>query len=191
MLRIAVIIGSTRPNRVGERVARWAHETASRREDAEFELIDLLDWDLPLYDEPKPPAAGPHTRPHTIRWGEKIASFDGYLFVTPEYNHSTSGALKNALDYLYSEWADKPSGFVSYGGMGGVRAVEHLRGIMGQLRMADVRAQLALMLSRDFDREGVFVPTERHEATLNTVLDEIVAWGEALKSMREARASGS
>lgn len=191
MLKIAVIIGSTRPNRVGGRVARWAHETASHRRDAEFELIDLLDYDLPLYDEPKPPAAGPHTKAHTIRWAEKIATFDGYLFVTPEYNHSTSGALKNALDFLYSEWADKPAGFVGYGGVGGVRAVEHLRGIMGQLNMADVRAQVALMLWRDFDKEGVFMPTERHEASLGKVLDELIAWGEALKSMREARASGS
>ncbi len=190
MLRIAVIIGSTRPNRVGERVARWVHETASRREDAEFELIDLLDYDLPLYDEPKPPSAGAHTKPHTIRWAEKVSGFDGYLFVTPEYNHSTSGALKNALDYLYSEWADKPAGFVSYGGMGGVRAVEHLRGIMGQLHMADVGTQLPLILSRDFEA-GVFMPTERHEAGLSRVLDDLVSWGEALKAMREARVSGS
>jgi NAD(P)H-dependent FMN reductase len=105
-----------------------------------------------------PPALGQYSQPHTLRWAEKIASFDGYVFVTPEYNHSTSGALKNAIDFLYGEWNNKAAGFVSYGSVGGARAVEHLRLIMGELQVADVRAQVALSLFTDFENFSVFTP---------------------------------
>jgi len=98
MIRIAIIIGSTRPGRNGEAVAKWAHEIAQQRDDAEFELVDIRDFNLPLLDEPKSPMMGQYTHPHTKVWSAKIASFDAYVFVTPEYNHGTSGALKNAID---------------------------------------------------------------------------------------------
>src|SRR5689334_21466773 len=103
MLKVAIIIGSTRPGRKAEAVARWVHELAKKRDDAEFELVDIQDFNLPLLDEPVPPSMGQYSQPHTKAWSAKIDSFDAYVFVTPEYNHSMSGALKNAVDYLYKE----------------------------------------------------------------------------------------
>ncbi len=141
MLRIAIILGSTRPGRKTEPVARWVLDHAQQRGDAEYELVDIAEFDLPLLDEPIPPSQRKYSKDHTKRWSEKIASFDGYVFVTPEYNHSTSGALKNAIDFLYSEWNNKAAGFVSFGSSGGTRAVEHLRADHG--RTADRRRPLA------------------------------------------------
>src|SRR6185295_11703681 len=125
MLRVAIILGSTRPGRKAEAVARWVYEIASPRGDAEFELVDIKEYDLPLLDEPVSAVLGRYSNAHTKVWSAKIASFDAFVFVTPEYNHATSGALKNAIDYLYKEWNNKAAGFVSYGGAGGTRAVEH------------------------------------------------------------------
>ena len=182
---IAIIIGSTRPGRNGEAVARWVYEIAQKRTDAEFELVDIKDFNLPLLDEPVAPFMGQYSKPHTKTWAAKIGSFDGYVFVTPEYNHGTSGALKNAIDYLYAEWNDKAAGFVGYGSAGGVRAVENLRLIMGELMIADVRAQVQLSLFTDFENFSAFKPAERHEATLNTVIDQVIRWGTALKEVRQ------
>jgi NAD(P)H-dependent FMN reductase len=188
MTKIGIIIGSTRPGRNGEAVAKWVHEVASRRTDAEFELVDLLDYKLPHLDEALPPSLGQYTQPHTLAWAEKIASFDGFVIVTPEYNHSTSAALKNAIDFLFAEWNNKAVGFVSYGSVGGARAVEHLRLVAGELMMADVRAQLALSLATDFEAYSKFLPNERHEQTLSTVLDQVVSWSDALAHLREPAA---
>ena len=133
VLRIAIITGSTRPGRNNEAVARWVHRLAQRRADAEFELVDIPDYNLPLFDEPISPMFGTHTKAHSKAWSEKIASFDGYVFVTPEYNHSMSGALKNAIDFLFRQCNNKAAGFVSYGGgASGARAVEHLRLVMSE-----------------------------------------------------------
>ena len=112
MLRVAIIVGSTRPGRKGEAVARWVYEIAGSRSDAEFELVDIKDYDLPLLDEPLSAIFGQYSNDHTKAWSAKIASFDAFVFVTPEYNHATSGALKNAIDYLYKEWNNKAAGFV-------------------------------------------------------------------------------
>ncbi len=114
----------------------------------------------------------------------KIASFDGFIFVTPEYNHATSGALKNALDYLYNEWNDKAAGFVGYGGNGGTRAVENLRLIMGELKVADVRTQVALSLFNDFENFKELKPAQHQEKTVNEVIDQVIAWSGALKTLR-------
>src|SRR5918993_86962 len=143
-MHIAIITGSTRPGRNNIAVARWAFELAAKRSDASVELVDIADYQLPLLDEPVPAALGRYSHAHTTRWAAKIASFDGYVFVTPEYNHGTSGALKNAIDFLFAEWNNKAAGFVSYGSAMGVRAVEHLRLIMAELMIADVRAQVML-----------------------------------------------
>jgi NAD(P)H-dependent FMN reductase len=186
MTKVGIILGSTRPGRNGEAVARWAYDIASKRDDAEFELVDLADYPLPHLDEPMPPSLGQYSKPHTKEWAAKIASFDAYVFVTPEYNHSTSGALKNAIDYLYQEWNNKAAGFVSYGSVGGTRAVEHLRLIMGELQVADVRAQVALSLYTDFENFTAFRPAEVHEQALNTMLDQVIAWGGALEAVRAA-----
>jgi NAD(P)H-dependent FMN reductase len=185
MIKIGIILGSTRPNRVGEAVARWVHELAGKRSDASFELIDIRDYDLPLLDEPIPPSQGKYSKDHTKRWAETIDAFDAFVFVTPEYNHSTSGALKNAIDFLYREWNNKAAGFVSYGSAGGLRAVEHLRLIMAELQIADVRAQVALSLFTDFEKFSTFKPVAMHEKTLGTMLDQVVAWGEAMKNVRQ------
>ena len=125
--------------------------------------------------------------PHTKAWAEKIKSLDAFIFVTPEYNHAPSGALKNAIDFIYAEWNNKAAGFVSYGSVGGVRAVEHLRLIMGELQVADVRAQVALSLFTDFENYSVFKPAQNHETSLNTMIDQVIAWGGALKSLRNSK----
>src|SRR4051794_39987048 len=167
MLKIAVIIGSTRPGRVGESVAKWTYELAKKRSDAEFELVDIKDFNLPLLDEPVPPSMGQYSKPHTKAWAAKIGSFDGYLFVTPEYNHGISGALKNAIDFLFAEWNNKAAGFVSYGSAGGARAVEHLRLVLAEVQVATVRNQAMLSLFTDFENFSVFKPAARHENSVN------------------------
>ena len=184
MLRIAIILGSTRPGRKTEPVARWVLDHARTRGDAEYELVDIAEFDLPLLDEPVPPSHHKYSKDHTKRWSEKIASFDGYVFVTPEYNHSTSGALKNAIDFLYHEWNNKAAGFVSFGSSGGTRAVEHLRLIMGELQVADVRSQVALSLFTDFENFSAFKPQALHEKSLKSMLDQLVAWSGAMQTVR-------
>lgn len=184
MIKLAIIIGSTRPGRKAEAVAKWVHEIAKKRSDAEFEIVDIKDYNLPLLDEAVPPSQGQYSRPHTMAWSARIATFDAYIFVTPEYNHSTSGALKNAIDYLYREWNNKAAGFVGYGSAGGTRAVENLRLVMGELQVADVRAQVALSLFTDFENFTTFKPAPTHEKSVNTMLDQVIAWGGALKALR-------
>ncbi len=188
MLRIAIIIGSTRPGRKGETVAKWVYEIAQKRADAEFELVDIKDFKLPLLDEPVPPIMGQYSQQHTKVWSAKISSFDAYVFVTPEYNHATSAALKNAIDFLYHEWVNKAAGFVGYGGAAGVRAVENLRLIMGEMQVATVRAQVGLSLFSDFENFSVFKPAPQQEQSVNAVLDQVIAWGGALKTLREKQA---
>jgi len=183
-MRLAIVTGSTRPGRNNIAVARWIFELAAARRDATFELVDIADYHLPLLDEPLPPVLGRYTHPYTKRWAAKIGSFDGYVFVTPEYNHGTSGALKNAIDYLYAEWNHKAAGFVGYGGTGGTRAVEQLRLVMGNLMVADVTAQVALSLATDFENFSVFRPDPRHEAGVHAMLDQVIAWAGALRSLR-------
>ena len=189
MTKIGIILGSTRPGRNGEAVAKWVLDNAKQRDDAEFELVDLLDYNLPHLDEPVPPAFGQYSQPHTRAWAEKIASFDGFVIVTPEYNHSTSGVLKNAIDYLFAEWNNKAVGFVSYGSAGGARAVEHLRLVAGELMMADVRPQVTLSLATDFENYSRFTPDQRHVAALAAVLDQTVAWSKALAPLRAPAAA--
>lgn len=188
MLKLAIIIGSTRPGRVGESVARWVYELATRRQDAEFELVDIRDFNLPLLDEPVPPAQGQYSKDHTKAWAAKIGSFDGYVFVTPEYNHGISGALKNAIDFLYAEWNNKAAGFIGYGSAGGVRAVEHLRLVMAEVQVATVRNQVALSLFTDFENYTTFKPATYHQKSVDQMLDQLMAWGGALKTLREASA---
>lgn len=184
--RIAIIVGSTRPGRNGAAVAQWVLEQSQSRSDAQFELVDLVDFPLPHLDEPVPPSMGQYTADHTKNWAAKVDSYDGYLFVTPEYNHSTSGVLKNAIDFVYGEWNNKAAGFVSYGSVGGTRAVEHLRLIMGELQIADVRAQVAFTLAEDFENYSVFTPREHHVANVTMLFDQLISWSTALAGVRAA-----
>lgn len=142
-LRIAMIIGSTRPTRIGPGFAHWAHEIAQGRDDMIVDLLDLADFDLPLLNEPEPAGGGNYTTAHAQKWSQAIAQYDGFVFVTPEYNSSMPASLKNAIDYLYPEWADKVAGIISYGGTGGVRSAHALRLVLGQLSLATVRASVS------------------------------------------------
>ncbi len=183
-LRIGIVVGSTRPGRLGESVARWVLEIARRRSDADFELVDLADYPLPHLDEPLPSSLGRYSHEHTRAWSRAIGSLDAFVFVTPEYNHAPPGVLKNAIDYLYAEWNNKAAGFVSYGATGGVRAVEQLRLILGGLEVAIVRAQVALSLATDFENFQAFRPDPAKEKAVGAMLDQVVAWGSALRSLR-------
>jgi NAD(P)H-dependent FMN reductase len=189
MPKIAIILGSTRPGRNGEQVARWVLDHATARHDAQFELVDLADFPLPHLDEAIPPSMGQYQNEHTQRWAAKISSYDGFVIVTPEYNHGTSGVLKNAIDYLYAEWNNKAVGFVSYGSVGGARAVEHLRLVAGELQMADVRQQVTLSLVTEFENYSMFKPGDHNIPALTTLLDQVVAWSNALAPLRAASAA--
>jgi NAD(P)H-dependent FMN reductase len=137
MKKIQVIIGSTRPGRVGEKIALWVMEQSKTQTDIEFELIDLAAWDLPFLDEPMPPMMGMYTKDHTKKWAAKVSEADGFIFVTPEYNHGYPAALKNAIDFLHAEWNNKPVAFVGYGVVGGARAIGQLNQVTTTLKMVN------------------------------------------------------
>jgi NAD(P)H-dependent FMN reductase len=191
MTRIGIILGSTRPNRNGDQVAKWVYDLASRRSDAQFDLIDLLDHPLPHLDEPLPPSSGRYQHEHTRAWANTIASFDGFVIITAEYNHSVPGVLKNALDYLYAEWNNKAVGFVSYGAVGGTRAAEQLRLISGALQMADVGQQVALSLVTEFEDLTTFKPGEYNISALDRLLDQVITWSTALAPLRAPAAAAA
>lgn len=192
MTNIGIIIGSTRPGRRGRAVAKWVASVAAQEQPAaDFEIIDLADFDLPLLDEEQPALFGQYGKAHTIHWANAIARYDGFVFVTPEYNHSIPSALKNALDFLYAEWNNKAAGFVGYGLHGATRAVEHLRLILAELKVATVRTQVALSLHHDFTfsaptEPGDFTPGPHQHQTLTALLDDVVVWSRALQPIREA-----
>ncbi|HLZ23481.1 MAG TPA: NAD(P)H-dependent oxidoreductase [Ktedonobacterales bacterium] len=185
--KILIVLGSTRQNRQGAAVARWVTERASQRADADFELIDLKDWPLPFLESAVPPAFGQYdvaARP----WADKVASADGYVFVTPEYNHGYPAVLKNALDHLYREWGHKPAAVASYGASsGGYRAAEQLRQVFVELRMVPVREQVGVpTVWEAFDEEGQ-VRDEGLVRAADTMLDELVWWAATLKPARAVR----
>jgi NAD(P)H-dependent FMN reductase len=188
-MRIAIVVGSTRPGRKGSTVGRWVHEHAQQREDVpwkvEFDLVELAGFDLPLLQEPTVPAAADreYETPQTRRWSETIDQYDGFVFVTPEYNHGVPAAMKNSVDVLGPEWAHKAVGFVSYGADGGVRAVEQWRTIVANVMMTDVRAQVSLLVFEDW-KDGEFRPLDRREGELGTMLDQLVAMTEAVRTLR-------
>jgi NAD(P)H-dependent FMN reductase len=186
-LDIAIILGSTRPNRNGKAVADWVVAQTAARTGARYTLIDLIDFLVPHLDEPIPPSVGQYAGEHTKAWADTIASYDGFVFVTPEYNHSTSGVLKNAIDYLYGEWNNKAAGFVSYGSVSGARAVEHLRGVMSEVQVAHVRQSVGFSLFTDFENMSRFTPNARAADQLAVMLDQLEAWAAALKGVREDR----
>lgn len=194
--RIGIIVGSTRPRRRAKLVAAWVEAVAKRHlatidNDVSVEIIDLVDFHLPLLDEPIPAAIGEYHNPHTLQWAKTINAFDGFIVVTPEYNHSIPAALKNAIDYLFAEWHNKAAGFVGYGLQGGMRAVEHLRQVMAEVKVADVRTAVALSLFNDFtltdmSRPGEVTPGPHQEPTLTRLIDEVVAWSDALAPLRQS-----
>lgn len=184
MTKIAIVTGSVRPGRQSLNVARWVESIASKRGDATYQVVDLADFDLPLWDEAMPPSMAPGEKAHSRAWSQEMAGYDGYVFVVSEYNHSITGALKNALDYLKPELTNKAAGFVSYGSVGGARAVEHLRGILSELQVAHVRNAVALSLFTDFESFSVLAPTEPATAAVGPMLDQLVVWTRAMEAVR-------
>ena len=180
-MRIGVIIGSTRPGRNGEKVATWfmdqvtAHQEGSESNDVTYELVDLAAFDLPLLSEPTVPGAanGEYENPATTTWAEKIATFDGYIFITAEYNHSVPAALKNAFDVLYVEWVKKSIAFVSYGALAGARAVEHWRGIVANANMLQARNQVSLPLFDSLQEDGSVEPPKPVADGVSGMLKEL------------------
>ncbi|BCJ27507.1 NADPH-dependent FMN reductase [Actinocatenispora sera] len=186
-LRIALILGSTRPGRRGDQIAAWALEAARAHGGASYELVDLADHDLGNLDEPGNPNLQQYQHEHTRAWGALVDSFDGYVFLVPEYNHSYPGALKNALDHVYREWNDKAAGIISYGGwVAGARAAEALRLVLAELQVATVRAQPTISTRASFGT-GAFVPPEGLDTAVDGMLDQLVAWSGALRGVRRSR----
>lgn len=184
-MRIAVIVASVRPNRIGRFIGDWVLSVASGVEGAEFELVDLMDHNLPNFDSDGPPAAVPVTNPEALAFAEIVGGFDGFIIVTPEYNHTLPGSLKNAIDWVWKEWHHKSAGFVGYGVVGAARAIETLRCIAGQVYLADVSPSVNLLTSRDIDRtEGRVGDDPRLAKSVETVAREVVRWGSALKELR-------
>ena len=186
MIDVAVVVGSTRPGRKGRTVAEWVHTVASRRGDARYTLVDLAEVGLPLR-RARPASLGDYQREHTRRWSAVVAPTDAFVLVTPEYNHGIPAALKNALDFLYAEWNDKAVGLRGLRERGGVRAVEHLRGVVGEA--ADGRRPRAgdLLNRTEFDASGAITPDAGKEELLGVVLDQVIRWGGALAELRRGR----
>ncbi|MGE6490091.1 MULTISPECIES: NAD(P)H-dependent oxidoreductase [unclassified Exiguobacterium] len=178
MLNIGIVLGSTREGRVSPQVGEWVKELADKRGDANYEVIDIADYNLPLLGEAGQDASG------AAAWSEKIAQMDGFIFIVQEYNHSISASLKNALDYLRVEWNNKAAGIVSYGSVGGARATEHLRGILSELSIAHVRVHPALSLFTDFENGTHFAPKDVQAQSVNDMLDQLLPWTEAMQSVR-------
>jgi NAD(P)H-dependent FMN reductase len=191
--RIALIIGSTRPNRFADVPAKWLFDAASQRHDMTIETLDLRDWALPFFEEPASPSVtgGVFSNPVAEQWGRKLATFDGFIATAAEYNHGPTAVLKNALDSAFREWAEKPISFVGYGGVGGARAVEQLRMVAVEMQMAPIKQAVhiglepfigVLMQGKSLD-DYPFLAQSR-----TAMLDRLVWWANALKAARSARA---
>lgn len=177
-LKIGIILGSTRQGRVSPQVGEWVKGIADGRGDADYEIVDIADYNLPFL------GTTDGTEPGIAAWNEKLTSLDGFVFVVQEYNHSITGALKNAIDFAREAWYNKAAGIVSYGSTGGARAAEHLRGILGEVKVADVRTHPTLSLFTDFENGSVFKPQDLHQTNMTAMLDEVIAWSGALKTLR-------
>lgn len=186
--KLHVIICSTRPGRVGPSVARWFHEFSSRHGKFDVQLVDLADFNLPIYDEPVHPAQQKYQHAHTKAWSESVAAADAYVFVTPEYNYSPPPSLVNALDYVYKEWNYKPCGFVSYGGVsGGLRSVQAVKLQITTLKMMPMMEGVMIpMVAKLIDDADTFQSNELIDKSGVTLLDELHLWTLGLKSMRES-----
>lgn len=177
-LNIGIILGSTRQGRVSPQVGAWVKEIADQRGDAIYEIVDISEYQLPFFGTTE------MTDPGIVGWNQKLENLDGFVFIVQEYNHSITGALKNALDLAREAWNNKAAGIVSYGGSGGARAAEHLRGILGELLIADVRTNPTLSVFTDFVDRSTVKPAELHVPVVNEMLNQLITWSEALKPAR-------
>jgi NAD(P)H-dependent FMN reductase len=181
------ILGSTRQGRRGKKVADWFGGIAAQREDLRYEPVDLRDWDLGFFDEPRPPSTGEYGTEMQRRWGEKVGGADGFVWISPEYNHGYPAPLKNAIDFLYAEWVRKPMAVVSYGGAaGGLRAAEQLRLVSIEVQMVPVRSSVFIPRAySSFDEEGrLTADTEYREKQAASLLDELAWWANVLRDAR-------
>lgn len=186
MVKIGIITGSTRDARVNIQVAEWVKAIADKRTDAEYELVDIKDYNLPQFNEPVPAIMSTdYQAPEAKVWSDKINELEGFVFITAEYNKNVTSGLKDAIDYLYPEWSNKAAGIVGYGSTLGVTAANSLRLALSVPKVAVVGTQPGLSLFTDFENMSVFKPADFHEDTINTMLDEVVAWSTALKTVRE------
>lgn len=191
MHKLLIITGSTRKGRFSIKAAEWAQEALADSEEIQAELLDLNDYDMPFFNEEVTPGAKtePYTYEAVARFTKKVEEADGYLIVSPEYNHSTSGVLKNALDWVYQEWNNKPVAFISYGNVGGARAVEQLRLIAIELQMAPIRNAVHIAGADFFPAAFGDGSTEelfkKYEEKLTSVIEQLLPWMHALKFMRE------
>lgn len=186
MIKIGIITGSTRDSRVNLQVAEWVQSIADQRADAEFELVDIKDFNLPKFNEPVPAIfTQDYQAPEAKAWSDKISVLDGFIFVTPEYNKGITSGLKDAIDYLYVEWNNKAAGIVSYGSTLGVTAANNLRLILTVPKVATIGTQPALSLFTDFKEMRTFNPAPFHEETVQTMLNEVIDWSTALKTIRK------
>jgi NAD(P)H-dependent FMN reductase len=191
--KIAVIVGSVRPTRFGDKPAKWILDHAAARGDIEAELVDLKDYSLPLFDAPASDAWMPASNPEVVRWQNKLAEFDGYIFVTAEYNRSIPGALKNAIDHAYKPFVRKAAAFIGYGSVGGARAIEHLRNVMVELQAVPVRHGIHIggsdFMPIMFGQKTWDETKGNFEAFVPDLLDNLVWWTNATKAAREADAA--
>lgn len=185
--RLHVVIASTRPGRIGPSVAAWFHAFAQRHGAFDVRLVDLADFRLPVYDEPKHPATGDYAHEHTKRWSASVAAADAFVFVTPEYNYNPPPSLINALNYVYKEWNYKPAAFVSYGGVsGGLRAAQTAKLLLTTLRMVPIVEGVAVPMAWEhLDEARRFASNELIDRSATGMLDELARWAKALKPMRE------
>lgn len=184
-------MGSIREGRVNEGVSKWVKEVAEAyAPDVDFEIVDLLDYPLPLFNEAVSPAYTDDlkAKEQQAPWSAKMNELDGYIFVTPEYNHGISSALKNALDYIYNELTDKAAGIVSYGSSGGVRAAEQLRTILSEFQVAHVRTHPALSIFTDMGQDGVN-PADAQKQAVETMLYQLSYWAPAMNDVRAKKAA--
>ena len=186
MINLKVIAGSSRPGRFNIQPATWVAELAKKRDDVEVELVDLQEVNLPFLDEAVPPLMHQYEKDHTRNWAQKIGEADAYIMVTPEYNHSYSAVLKNAIDYLQQEWNNKPVAFVSYGSIaGGARGVEHLRGVAAEVRLFDIKETVLLPnYWENLDKEGKYQFNERHENNADSMITTLLFWAKVMKDAR-------
>jgi NAD(P)H-dependent FMN reductase len=184
--KLHIIVGSTRPGRKGSAIARWFYSFAVDHGKFDPVFVDLADFNLPVFDEPNHPAMRQYVHPHTIAWAESVDKADAFVFVTPEYNSGPPPSLLNALNYLYKEWAYKPAGLVSYGGVsGGVRSAQMLKQTLTTLKMMPmVEAVIVPMFHEFIDDNGRFVPNTIHSQSARETLDELYRWTNALTPLR-------
>lgn len=183
-LSIGIIVGSVRPGAISLPLAQWVAETMATHDALDPALIDLAQWSLPPFALPRPPAMGDYTDPLQKRWAAEIARHDGFVFVTPEYNRGTSAALKNAIDYVYAEWARKPVAIVSHGSLGGLGAAQALRATLGAINTAPLGTAVYVQGAHARVKNGRFASESRDDQALCAVLEELHWWALALKAGR-------